>query len=123
MGLFSNKSEKRKDWIDLDNLNQLDDICKASHTKVQLIFKHSTRCVISTSALQELNKNLAVDNSQYDFYYLDLIQNRTISNAIPEKFGVEHQSPQLIVVKNGEVVYHESHSSIKVDKALRHINS
>ncbi|RYF89924.1 MAG: bacillithiol system redox-active protein YtxJ [Chitinophagaceae bacterium] len=101
-------------WTPLTNAATLDAIKEASFTKPQLIFKHSTRCSISSMAKSRLERATPAGNT--DFHYLDLIANRNISNLIADKFGVEHESPQVLLIKNGECVYTESHSGISMDE-------
>lgn len=110
-------------WNKLSDINQLDEIVKASADKPVLIFKHSTRCSISSSALDRVErswKNEEVHGLQP--YYLDLIKFRTISGAIEDKFGIEHQSPQALIIKNGDCVYHASHYDIRYAELLKHLS-
>ena len=102
------------DWIALTEKEQLADIKELSKNKPQLIFKHSTRCSISGVAKNRLEKSTPPEN--IDFYFLDLIRNREISNKIAEDFSVFHESPQVLLIKNGECVYDESHSGISMDE-------
>lgn len=101
-------------WIELKSLHQLPEIKELSKQKPQLIFKHSTRCSISTVAKNRLEKTAAA--AGVDFYYLDLIRFRDISNKIAEDFDVYHESPQVLLIKNGECTYDESHSGITMDE-------
>ena len=91
----------------------LETIVQESHDKPQLIFKHSTRCSISSMAKNRLERDWSLDN--VDPWYLDLIVYRSISNMIESRFKVRHESPQAILFINGAVVYHASHSEISVD--------
>lgn len=100
-------------WKDLTSIAQLEDIKKASFDLPQVIFKHSTRCSISMVAKGRLEKATAPEG--IDFYYLDLLNHRDISNAIAEMFHVHHESPQVLLIKNGECTYDESHGSIMMD--------
>ena len=100
-------------WIDLTNVSQLAEIKEQSKVKPQLIFKHSTRCSISSVAKSRLERSNTPEN--VDFYFLDLIKNRDISNKIVEEFSVFHESPQVLLIKNGECVYDESHSGISMN--------
>lgn len=100
-------------WIDLTNVSQLAEIKEQSKVKPQLIFKHSTRCSISSVAKSRLERSNPPEN--VDFYFLDLIKNRDISNKIVEEFSVFHESPQVLLIKNGECVYDESHSGISMN--------
>lgn len=95
-------------------MGQLDTIVTRSHQQLQVIFKHSTRCSVSSMVLNRLEREQVPAN--IDFYFLDLLSYRPISNAIAERFQVHHESPQVIVLKNGEVVYDESHMAIQMDE-------
>ena len=102
------------DWIELTTTSQLADIKEQSKNKPQVIFKHSSRCNISGVAKNRLERNTPPAN--VDFYFLDLIKNRDISNKIAEEFSVFHESPQVLMIKNGECIYDESHSGISMDE-------
>jgi bacillithiol system protein YtxJ len=101
-------------WIDLNSMQQLADIKELSKTRPQVIFKHSTRCSISSMAKSRLERSERPDTG--DFYYLDLIKHRSISDKIAEDFSVTHESPQVLVIKNTECVFEESHSGIDMDE-------
>jgi bacillithiol system protein YtxJ len=100
-------------WIELTNEQQLEQIKELSKDKAVVIFKHSTRCSISTMAKGRLDRETPLADHQ--FYYLDLLSYRPISNKIAEDFHVFHQSPQILVIKNGECIYEESHNGISMD--------
>ena len=99
-------------WKDLTEESQLIEIKEASKLRPQVIFKHSTRCSISAVAKSRLERGTPPSN--VDFYFLDLIRNRPVSNKIAEEFSVYHESPQVLLIKNGECVYDESHSGISM---------
>jgi len=113
-GLFgaNTTSESSKvPWIPLTSMEQLAELTEHSFVKPVFIFKHSTRCGISRSVLKQFENEYNID-TEVDAYYLDLLVYRPISSAIATQFSLEHQSPQLIVLKNGLVVHHASHSDI-----------
>lgn len=91
---------------------QLRQIITRSGVKPQVIFKHSTRCSISSVAYQRLQKAQQPDG--LDFYYLDLLAHRPLSNKVAEVFEVHHESPQVLVIKNGKCVFDESHLGISM---------
>jgi bacillithiol system protein YtxJ len=104
-------------WNNLTNLEQLNSIAEESNTKAQLIFKHSTRCSVSSFAKRILNDEINNEyESKIDFHYLDLIAFREVSNAIASKFNVFHESPQILLIQNGKCTYHASHSDITLEK-------
>ena len=103
-------------WIHLTDEEQLKKIISNSQNKPQVIFKHSTRCSISSVALQRLQK--VNQPSDIDFYFLDLIAYRGLSGKISEVFGVYHESPQVLVIKDGQCIYDESHLSISMEDIL-----
>ena len=106
-----NESNNKMEWEPLNDMAQLDEIVALSKKKPVAIFKHSTRCSISRMALKQFE-------NEFDFsekvtpYFLDLIAFREISNDIASRFSVQHQSPQLILIKDGKAIYNASHSDI-----------
>lgn len=99
-------------WKILEDEQQIDDIIRASHEKPVAIFKHSIRCGISSMAKYQLEENWDISGEELDFYYLDLINHRSVSNMVAEVFNIIHQSPQIIVVKAGRVVFSTTHHKI-----------
>ena len=106
------------DWINLETEEQLNEIIDKSKDTPQVIFKHSTRCSVSSMAKNRLDKK--EKPLGLDFYYLDLIKFRSISNKIAADFKVAHKSPQVLIIKDGHSVYDESHSGITMDDILSH---
>jgi bacillithiol system protein YtxJ len=106
-----NNDTNKMSWNNLTDLEQLDEIITLSKDKPVAIFKHSTRCSVSRIALKQFE-------SEFDFpdkvsaYFLDLIAYRDVSNEIMNRFGVQHQSPQLILIKDGKAIYSATHSDI-----------
>lgn len=98
-------------WIPLAKLAQLDEIEALSSEKPVLIFKHSTRCSVSRMALKQFEKDFDSED-KVSAYFLDLILHRDISNEIAIRFKVTHQSPQLLLIKNGLSTYNVSHDEI-----------
>ncbi len=114
--IFNNSSPNEKVesaivWRPLVGENQLDTIVEASHDKAQAIFKHSTRCGISRMVLSQFEKSFKSEFN-LDMYFLDLLQNKALSGAIADRFKVYHESPQILIIKNGEVVKYASHGEI-----------
>jgi bacillithiol system protein YtxJ len=103
-------------WITLETETQLNEIRERSTDRPQVIFKHSTRC--STSQLVKSRLERSKLPEAVDFYYLDLIRYRPVSNKIAETFRVDHESPQILVIRNGQCVYDESHLGITMDDIL-----
>ena len=103
-------------WHTLNSEEQLNDIVAASHKRPQLIFKHSTRCGISASAQDRLFDAAGDLARHMDLHFLDLIAFRPVSNAIAKRLNVPHQSPQVIVLQQGEAVYAASHYGISPEK-------
>lgn len=106
------KEEKVLPWITLSDVSQLKTINDKSSTKTQVIFKHSTRCGISRMVMNQFVDAYDLTENDLDLYYLDLLNYREVSNEVGFKFQIMHESPQLLVVKNGVVVAHASHGAI-----------
>lgn len=101
-------------WTELTEEAQLDTIVEESRIQPVAIFKHSVTCSISAMAKGRLDREQQPDGIK--FYYLDLLRYRSISNKIAEQFSVHHESPQVLIIKNGECTYDESHNGITMDE-------
>ncbi len=116
-----NPSEEIKFHL-LTDLQQLNTITEESTVVFQLLFKHSTRCIISKMALKNFESEFDFQLNNIKCYCLDLLNYRDISNTIAEKFDVVHQSPQIILIKDKTAIYHTSHESIDASKIIEIIN-
>jgi monothiol bacilliredoxin len=103
-------------WIDLHTASQLNEILERSTDRLQVIFKHSTRCATSQMVKRRLERSEAPP--AIDFYYLDLLSYRPISNQVAETFRVNHESPQVLVIRNGKCIHEESHIGITMEDIL-----
>jgi bacillithiol system protein YtxJ len=108
-------------WKDLSSIEELDNAIVLSNEKAVVLFKHSTRCSISTMVHNRIEKSAADLAAQAHCYYLDLIAFRDVSSAIAEKLGVMHESPQILVVKNGVCNYSATHYDIRANEVLENI--
>lgn len=96
----------------LKNIEQLNEINTISNERPVVLFKHSTRCSISRFALKRFDAEYDFTEEEMDWYLLDLLEYRDISNEIAVKYGVQHQSPQIIVIKSGKAIFTTSHDAI-----------
>lgn len=101
-------------WIQLESASQIQQIIERSKEVPCVIFKHSTRCSISSMAKFRLEGDWDFPTTELEPYYLDLIAHRDISKAVAEEFSVYHESPQIILIKNGESIHDASHLDITV---------
>ena len=113
-GSENNEVNSNVNWIPLTAISQLDEIVENSNNKTIVIFKHSTRCSISRFALKQFENEYNLED-KVDLYFLDLLNYREVSNEIANRFQVVHQSPQLLIIKNGVAVYDASHSEIQAE--------
>jgi bacillithiol system protein YtxJ len=107
----NNSNASKINWIPLTDLGQLNEIMELSHQQPVAIFKHSTRCSISRMALKQFENEFDLEGIVTP-YYLDLLNHRDISQEIATRFDVYHQSPQLLLIKEGKSIYDASHSDI-----------
>jgi bacillithiol system protein YtxJ len=115
----NNKNPALMEWNNLSTTEQIDDLIKESYNTKVAIFKHSTSCNVSKSAYDNLERDLkSFKEQKFGLYFLDLIRYRSVSNYIEEKLSVRHESPQIIVLENGKVIYHESHFQIKAEALM-----
>lgn len=103
-------------WTTLDSADQVQAI--KGNPGYSLIFKHSTRCSISMMAKRRFEMDMDKLPAEMTLYFLDLIRYRELSNLVAEDFQVYHESPQMLVIKNGECILDQSHGAISVDEAL-----
>jgi bacillithiol system protein YtxJ len=106
-------------WIRLTSSHQLEEIRQLSESVPQVIFKHSTRCSISSMVQNRLERSGLPLGIQ--FYHLDLLAYRNLSDQIAADFKVDHQSPQVLLIRNGECVYEESHKGISMNELVEQV--
>ena len=112
------------EWHKLTNLSDIDELLSWSEEQPIIVFKHSTRCSISSSALDRIERKWKIEEAGYIRpYYLDLLQYRDLSNAIAEKFKIQHESPQLLIIRHGKAVAHYNHYEINYQVILDYLNS
>lgn len=110
-------------WNRLEKVEDLNDVTTLSEEKPVILFKHSTRCSISAATLNRLERNWnESEMKNAEIFYLDLIRHRDVSNEIAAKFGVPHQSPQVLVIKNGETIHDASHFGIDYQSLNKVVN-
>jgi len=98
-------------WLLLTSLEGLDNLVQQSFTEQVAVFKHSTRCSISRMLKDRLERG--VPSQHMPAYYLDLLEFREVSNSIATRFNVQHESPQLLILRNGICTSHASHNAIQ----------
>lgn len=99
-------------WNTIESETDLERAVADSFSKKVIIFKHSTRCGVSRMVLKNFENEVNTDNKGAAYYFLDLLKYRPLSNLIEQKFGVQHQSPQMIVLQNGQTLTSASHSGV-----------
>lgn len=119
--IFGDKKEENDSslplWKLIESESDLEKAIEVSQNKTVAIFKHSTRCFISKTVLKNFEAELREnENTEAEFYFLDLIAYRAISNKIADDFGVRHESPQLLVFENGKVKNSASHQDISLSQ-------
>ena len=123
--IFGNDSNKdtssKMEWNKLEHIDQITNMIIPQSWEIPiLVFKHSTRCSISRFALKQFENEFDL-NGKIKPYFLDLLNYRDISNEVALSFGVQHQSPQIILIKNGVAVYDTSHDSIDASTLKRFV--
>lgn len=109
------------DWINLENKTQIDDIKK--NGGYYIIFKHSTRCAISSMAKRSFEASWDDLPNDITLLFLDLLQHRDLSSYVADVFDVHHESPQMILIKDGKCILDASHGDISVDEILEVIKN
>jgi bacillithiol system protein YtxJ len=118
----SMKSGTINEWKIINNKSQLVEIENESYSNPVVIFKNSSRCGISQSMLLNFQQDMRQANSgSMGFYLLDIVKNRDISSIIAQQFNLHHESPQLLVIENGECTYHKNHWNISYSDLIKYI--
>ncbi len=112
---IASKEIKKVPWKEITELETLDTLTEDSYQKPVAILKHSTSCWISRMVLRNFEMEYELKEEDYELYFLDLLRYREISNRIASRFNVPHHSPQLIILKDGKVVYDASHNEVTAD--------
>ena len=103
-------------WQTITSVHDVEALIERSKSVPCLILKHSTRCPISSMAMRRLEGNWDIQEDKVETYYLDLIQYRQVSNFIAEEFGIRHESPQALLIKDGRCIHDASHLDITADQ-------
>ncbi|HMN89923.1 MAG TPA: bacillithiol system redox-active protein YtxJ [Saprospiraceae bacterium] len=103
-------------WIALENSEQLAQIHQISQHKACIIFKHSSRCAVSSVAKHRLESDWRLDAEIVQAYFLDVIRHRDVSNQVADQFQVWHESPQVLLIRQGTCVYDTSHLDITMEE-------
>lgn len=120
--LDNNSSGGATFWESVDNESQVDEIILASNQRPQVVFKHSNYCGTSFMAKQNMELIKKSDLDDIDLYMIDVVRERPISRYFADKVQIRHESPQLFVMKNGEVIWHGSHYMVNGDNLIAALN-
>lgn len=113
-------------WLSLvaeEQLTEVNLLSQKSEIKAIILFKHSTRCSTSSMVLNRLERFWKLSEKDVPTYFLDLMKYRNVSDKIEQLYGVSHESPQVLLIKNGKCIYSASHSDISVPDIESAINS
>lgn len=110
-------------WITLQDQRQIQEIIERSHSAPCIIYKHSTRCSLSSISRYRLESDWDFQESEVVAYFLDVIVYRDLSRLVASQFGVHHESPQILLVCNGECVYDASHLDITLAELREHFQA
>jgi len=111
-GHSSDTEKKLMSWNQFNGIELLDEVVSLSLNQEIIIFKHSPRCGISANVLRKFEDRLFASNRDGQFYLVNVISEREVSNAIAQRFQIMHQSPQVLIIKNEKVLAYASHYEI-----------
>lgn len=119
-GNSSEGNEKKRYWNPLKTSENIEDVLLESANKTQVVLKHSNRCAVSFFARNSLSIPEVLDSEDFDLHIIDVIKDRQLSMGFAERVQVRHESPQLFVIRDGEVQWHGSHHSVSAENLLHH---
>ncbi len=117
---WSKKNQSNFHWSYLQSTTDLNNAIEKSKSIHVLIFKHSTRCSISSLAKSRIENNWN-DSISIEPYLIDILTYRVISNEISDRFNVVHESPQVLLVSTEKCIGSLSHNEIDVEEILKMI--
>jgi bacillithiol system protein YtxJ len=100
---------------EITSQEQLDAALEQSNEQPVFLFKHSTACPISAGANDRVRQYVQADDAA-PVYLVKVIESRPVSNAVAERLGVAHKSPQVILVRNGEAQWDASHHGVRAER-------
>lgn len=112
---FTNDKTMLDGWNILTDEAQVQEVIRASKHRVQLVYKHSFTCGICHMAKGEIEEEYDAISADADMYFVDVKESRPVSDALAEQTGVRHESPQVLIIKEGDVIWNASHHSIKAE--------
>lgn len=118
---MSTITEKKVNWTKLENIDQLKEAIDHSFNSPVIFFKHSTRCGVSTTALKNFERSWQAAVKNCKLYFIDVLANRQVSDLIAQLTNVVHESPQVIVIKENNVIYSASHNRIDAEMIQKKI--
>lgn len=107
-------------WNELTSEVQLNEILEKSRDRAQVVFKHSTRCSISKTVWNRMERTDQL-LANADYYYLDLLAHRDISDKLATILDIQHESPQVLVIKDGKAIYDADHFEIQPEELIEHL--
>lgn len=124
-GIFGSQKQQKEvkelPWHVLQSIGQLNEIDEKSKDKLVVVFKHSTRCATSSMALRAFQQGFNPEQDNVDLYFLDLLSYRDVSDEIAVRYQVLHQSPQIIIIKEGKALGHYAHHRINASVIEQHL--
>lgn len=121
--LFSDSDTELEAWNRLNDKNEVKEVMAASEEKPQLVYKHSHRCSICLLAKEQIEEVADTIDEHADMHFVNVVRSRPVSNALTEQTGVRHESPQVLLINDDEVVWHASHHSIKGEAVLEAVKN
>lgn len=121
--VFSGSDTKLEEWNMLTKKDQVEEIVAASEKKPQLVYKHSHRCSICFLAKEQIEQVAEEIEEEVEMHFVNVVRSRSVSNELTNQTGVRHESPQVLLLNNGEVVWHASHHSIQADAVLEAVRN
>lgn len=118
----SDDPDKDTNWNIIGSKEEMESIISLSKERIQLVFKHSPNCGVSFFAMRSLNTPEIINNQDIDLNLIDVIGHRNISKLFAEKTGIRHESPQVFLLKNAEVIWYDSHNAVNAKNVMSNLD-
>lgn len=119
--MFTGTDTLHDDWNVLQDEDEVQALMEASEDQPQLVYKHSHRCSICIMAKERIEESFNALSQKATMNFVNVIKSRPVSDVLTNQTGIRHESPQVLLIQNKEVIWHDSHGSIKTEKILEQL--
>lgn len=112
----------KPNYQEIESIEQWESLLEQSGERAVLLLKHSTACPISGAAFKEFKVYTRKPKRPIVCALVKVIESRPVSNDIEAKLGIKHESPQALLIRDGQTLWHASHWDITFERIEQQVN-